>query len=325
MHAPDELFRTTALGDPPAAAADARADDPVSRMTRAARARGWDPRELAPDIAARLGGGIMPEAWFPELRTPLAAALSASARRRLGDEILCWLLSGILCGEQAAQTVCGQLSARFANPAARAFAAQQAAEEARHVEVFARYIAARWGEPYAVGEAFGSFLRDLIDTPSVPAKIVGINLLVEGFAMGAFANLQRHTRDRALRALLKKVIADEATHHQFGLLWAEATSGRLTGAERASVGKTVAQGFRALYLNLVSIRQRRAVYAKVGLDWRTVSAEVRAQRSTPAAAPGLEENINPLTVLAQTLRRSGLVNEFSSPALERRLAEHLHA
>lgn len=327
MHAPKDTspFRTTDPGDPLAAldaSAYALADGPVLHMVRAARARAWDPRDLPSGAAGGvLAPGIMPEAWYPELRTPAAMALPPAVRRRLGDEILRWLLSGILHGEQAALTICAQMCARFANPAARAFAAKQAEEEARHVEAFAGYIAARWGEPYPAGEAFGGFLRGLIATPSVPAKIVGVNLLIEGFAMGAFANMRKHTHDAALRALLTRVIGDEAAHHQFGLLWAETASRALAPAERAEVGKALARGFRALYLNLVSIRQRRAVFAAAGLDWRRVLAEVRADRGAGNREPGLEESINPLTVLAQTLQRSGLIGESAGHALGRWLAE----
>lgn len=327
MHARNDTsqFRTTDPGDPLSAldaAAYGRPGGAVSDMVRAARARAWDPRDLESGAPAESPpSGIMPETWYPELRTPSALALPAAAREKLGDAVLHWLLSGILHGEQAALTACAQMCARFANPATRAFAAVQAEEEARHVEAFSGYIADRWGEPFPAGEAFGGFLRDLIATPSVPSKIVGINLLIEGFAMGAFANIRKHTRDARLRALLTRVMGDEAAHHQFGILWAETATRALAPDERAEVGKTVARGFRALYLNLVSIRQRRAVFAGAGLDWRRVLAEVRAQRGDADRAAGLEESINPLTVLAQMLRRSGLVGENAGHALGRLLRE----
>lgn len=303
----DPLFGTRgvhAAGEPSEPVAGGEA---IERLTRAARERTWTPADFDFTRSTGDAGGIMPAAWYPELRTPAAAALPERDRERLGDAVLRWLLSGILHGEQAAETICGQMSVRFANPVARAFAATQAAEESRHVAAFARYIALRWGEPYPAGEAFGAYLRGLVASESLPAKLVGINLLVEGFAMGAFANIAAHTRDRALAAMLREVMRDEAAHHQFGLYWAERAPEGLAAAERRQAQAAARQGFRALYLNLVSIRQRRAVYAPFGLDWRRVRDAVRVARES-AAAPGLEENINPLTVLARMLGKSGLLD-----------------
>ena len=318
------LFRTVDAADPAAileVGGYAAVSDELSRMVRASRARNWDPAELDFGAASVSGSaGIMPLAWFPEARTPSVTALPLAQRHRLGDEVLRWLLSGILHGEQAALTICSQLCARFAHPAARAFAAGQAAEEARHVEAFTLYIRARWGEPYPAGEAFGAFLGEIIATESVAEKVVGIGLLVEGFAMGAFANIHAHTRDPALKALLAQVMRDEAVHHQFGLMWAEAAPAGLSAAERGSVARLVLRGFRALYLNLASVRQRRAIFAGFGLDWAKIRAEVRAERADGGAPRGLEENINPLAVLGRTLHRSGLLSHGEARMLDLFLA-----
>ena len=318
--ASNALFRTVDAADPAAildVAGYAAASGELARMVRASRARYWEPAEI--DIGEARdpsGEGIMPLAWFPECRTPGVTALPLGQRHRLGDEVLRWLLSGILHGEQAALTICSQLCARFAHPAARAFAAGQAAEEARHVEAFTRYIRARWGEPYPAGEAFGAFLGEIIGTGSVAEKVVGIGLLVEGFAMGAFANIHAHARDPALKALLAQVMRDEAVHHQFGLMWAELATADLSENERGAVARMILRGFRALYLNLVSVRQRRRIFAGFGLDWRRVRDEVRSQRADESAPQGLEENINPLAVLGRTLHRSGLLSHGEARTLD---------
>jgi hypothetical protein len=319
---PHLLFRTLAAGDVAAILDVAHygiVETELSRLVRSGRARQWDPATLGIEASAA-PLGLMPESWFPEGRTACISALAPDERARLGDEILRWLLSGILHGEQAALTVCSQLCARFAHPTARAFAAGQAEEEARHVEAFTRYIAARWGEPYPAGEAFGAFLAELIASESAAEKLVGICLLVEGFAMGAFANIHAHTRDPALKSLLVHVMRDEAIHHQFGLMWSETVPAALPATEREAVARTVLRGFRALTLNLVSVRQRRRVFARFGLDWRHVRAEVRAGRADPGAARGLEENINPLAVLARTLLRAGWLPSAEARALEAFLA-----
>ncbi len=295
----------------------------LDRMILSADERRWDPAEI--DLSTAYDPdreGIMPDAWFPELRTSLAGRLSDRQRHRLGNEVLRWFLSGILHGEQAALNVCAQLGASFTNPIAQAFIANQVGEEARHVAAFARYLDGRWGPPYRVGEAFGGFLNEVIGTDDVARKMVGICVLVEGFAMGAFANIHAHARDPALKAMLRNVMRDEAVHHNFGLMWMDHALATLSNRDVDALGNWAIGGFRALYLNLVSIRQRRAVFAPFGLDWRAMRAEVRAERRLGAALRGLEEDLNPLSVLARALNRNGLLSKRARARLARWLDAH---
>ena len=75
------------------------------------------------------------------------------------------------------------------DPGAQEYAANQTREEARHVTGFSKYIQARWGKPVPVGPALGNLLNELVSSPLVWKKIVGMQMLVEGLAMGAFATL----------------------------------------------------------------------------------------------------------------------------------------
>jgi rubrerythrin len=259
--------------------------------------------------------GIMPQEWFPDLRTRSALALSEADRLRLGNEIVCWLLSGILHGEQAALLTCSHLCGRQTDPALQEVLAIQVREEARHVAAFSRYLTARFGRTHAAGDAFGRFLRELVDTDSPVKKIIGISIIIEGFAMGAFANLQLHTRDPALRQLLKLIQKDEAAHHQFGIVWLDQQLRNKSVRGRSELRSWVARAFAALLVNLVSVRQRRAAYDRAGLDWRPFSKEVRHARTRTDWPMGLEDDINPLTVLANVLDRRGLLGKRERLAL----------
>ena len=59
-----------------------------------------------------------------------------------------------------------------------------------------------------------------------------MQMLVEGLAMGAFANGYRNNRDPLARKLFQLVMTDEAFHHKFGKIWADKTVPQLTEAER---------------------------------------------------------------------------------------------
>ena len=79
---------------------------------------------------------------------------------------------------------------------AQEYAANQTREEARHVTAFAKYIKARWGRPVDCGPVLKDLLVEIIDAPEVYKKIIGMQMLVEGLAMGAFATATRQPTTR---------------------------------------------------------------------------------------------------------------------------------
>ena len=95
--------------------------------------------------------------------------------------------SSILHGEQGALNLSASLCHVLKDQGAQEYAANQTREEARHVTAFAKYIKARWGRPVACGPALQNLLVDIIGSPEVYKKIIGMQMLVEGLAMGAFA------------------------------------------------------------------------------------------------------------------------------------------
>lgn len=285
----------------------------IDILLKTAEERAWDPADpTVLDLSKPFDTTrewVMPAAWFPELRSSIADELDERQRMLLGNEIMRWLLSGILHGEQAALYICAQLCTLLDDPAAQEFLANQAREEARHARAFTIYLVERWRSPYAVSDAFGRFLNDLYETDRVDQKIVGMSVLIEGFAMGAFSNIRSHTRDRVLANLLGFILRDEAVHHNFGALWLAEEASRCDPNEWRALQNFALQGFRALRLNLVSIYQRREIYERFGLDWQTVRDAVRNIRKNRNHIPGLEEDINPLAVLERGMDRANLLSK----------------
>jgi ribonucleotide reductase beta subunit family protein with ferritin-like domain len=160
---------------------------------------------------------------------------------------------------------------RFALPhparsGAQEYAANQTREEARHVTAFARYIQSRWGKPVAVGPALGDLLNELVSSPLVWKKLVGMQLLVEGLAMGAFATFYKEARDPLMRQVCQLVMTDEAFHHKFGKIWADRTIPKLSKAEHELIEDWAWQVFNILLYNLGSPDQKPFIYQAVGLD-----------------------------------------------------------
>lgn len=236
----------------------------------------WDPNDPAYiDFAQPFDldrDALLPESMFPELGSPALADLDASTRVALINENARWLLSGILHGEQAAMSLCASLAGMLVDPGTQEFVTNQAREESRHVSAFGTYIAARWGSPYPPGETLGGLLKTLVETDQVYRKLVGMQILVEGLAMSLFTVIQMVTGDPVLKRLTQLVITDESFHHSFGKAWADSTVQALDPPERDAVEDWAADVFAMLVTNLVNVREKRAVYAKFGLDWRTIAA-----------------------------------------------------
>src|SRR6201986_260957 len=122
-----------------------------------------------------------------DLKTAIGDKLDEGQKIKLANMDTWWSLSSILHGEQGALALSASLCHILRDPGAQEYAANQTREEARHVTGFAAYIKARWGKPVKVGPALGNLLNELVSSPLVWKKIIGMQLLVAGLAMGAFA------------------------------------------------------------------------------------------------------------------------------------------
>ena len=256
---------------------------------------------------------IMPLHRFPELNCAATEHLDERAKVRLANEIQRWNLSNILHGEQGALSLSASLCHILVDPGAQEYAANQAREEARHVAGFTRYIAKRWGDPLPVGKTIAGVLADLVSTPEVYKKIVGMQMLIEGLAMGSFATLNAKTNDPVLRRLVQLVMSDEAFHHRFGRLWASKTIRHLSEDEHKKVEDWSAQIFQMLLFNLINAEQKQVIYAKYGLDWQWVRDAVRETFSDDDRRAQLKESTNIFRVLIKTLLHAGIITQRTAP------------
>ena len=125
--------------------------------------------------------------------------------------------------------------------------------------------------------------------------------------MGAFANLHKHARDPVLKRLVQLVMTDEAFHHKFGKIWADKTIVNLSSDERDKVEDWAAGCFESLLFNLVNVRQKRVVYAQLGLDWEWVRDAVRETYNDDERRKELKDGNNVFRVLAKTLISAGII------------------
>ena len=251
---------------------------------------------------------VMPLERFPELNCAATEHLDPATKIRLANQIQRWTMSNILHGEQGALSLSASLCDILIDPGAQEYAANQAREEARHVAAFSRYIAARWGTPYPVGPVLGEFLADIVKSPIVYKKLIGMQVLLEGLAMGAFASLHAHTRDPLLKRLVQLVMTDEAFHHKFGKIWADRTIPRLSRQEHERVEDWTAEVFEMLLFNLSSLAQRGYIYEAFGLDVKLLRESVR-ESFAGGRKNAMREGTNIFRVLVKTLLKAGIVTD----------------
>ena len=254
---------------------------------------------------------LMPEEMFPALQTAYVqnALKDPKDKIRFINESTRWSLSSILHGEQGALNLSASLCHVLKDQGAQEYAANQAREEARHVTAFAQYIKARWGTPMPVGPVLKNLLVEIIGAPEVYKKIVGMQMLVEGLAMGAFATFFTQTHDPLMKKLMQLVMTDEAFHHKFGKIWADRTVPKLEPAELAIVEDWAAHCFQTLLFNLVAPHQQKPMYESFGLDVDKVVEELQAIATDEARREGMKEATNIFRVLIKTLLNAGIITD----------------
>ena len=131
------------------------------------------------------------------------------------------LLSQFLHGEQGALLVASQLTSCAPTYNAKLYAASQTFDEARHVEVFNRYLQEKIGMHYPINKNLKLLLDKILTDERWDLKFIGMQIIIEGLALAAFQMLKGLSKDPLLTQLLHYVIRDEARHVTFGINYLE--------------------------------------------------------------------------------------------------------
>ncbi len=248
-------------------------------------------------------------ALMTELRTAVGDKLDERGKIKLTNLNTLWSFSSILHGEQGALSLSASLCHILRDPGAQEYAANQTREEARHVTGFSRYIQARWGKPAPVGPALGGLLTELVTSPLVWKKLVGMQMLVEGLAMGAFATFYQKGRDPLMVKLCQLVMTDEAFHHKFGKIWADRTIPFVSKAEQEKIEDWAWDVFQILLFNLASPDQKGWIYRELGLDPVWVQQAFMEALTDAEIRQELQESTNIFRVLIKTLLKAGIITD----------------
>jgi hypothetical protein len=142
-----------------------------------------------------------------------------------------WTLSQFMHGEQGALLCTAKIVESVPWIDAKYYAATQVMDEARHVEVFAKYLDEKLRGHYPINAHLKMLLDDIINDSRWDMTYLGMQVMVEGLALAAFGFMQQMTPDPLLQQMLRYVMSDEARHVAFGVLSLKEYYEGLTDAE----------------------------------------------------------------------------------------------
>jgi hypothetical protein len=273
----------------------------------------WDqPIDLVKFSTTPLGTGV------PIDQTSYWKSLPQETRIELTRRTAAFRLSQFLHGEQGALMVAAQLVNAVPHTDAKFYAATQTMDEARHVEVFARYIE-KLDEIRPIAPSLKGILDSTLDTGDWMKKLVGMQIVVEGLALYAFREMRTMTEEPLLKELLTYVARDESRHHAYGVQYIERCVPCLSDSQRMELEdfalecarSLIDRNAQGLFTTLLQI------WAEVGVDPAAMFQSLHDERDVILRDAPPRKRLGPVQgFVIPTLRRCGLFSE--------RVAGHFH-
>jgi hypothetical protein len=220
---------------------------------------------------------------------------------------LAWMLAQFMHGEQGALLVASQLTSCAPTYDAKLYAASQTFDEARHVEVFTKYLQDKIGILYPINENLKALLDKILSDPRWDLKFIGMQIIIEGLALAAFNTLKITAQDPLLKDIIHLVVRDEARHVTFGVNYLqEYVTDQLTEEEREERAQFAYEACVVMRERLIATD----VFEHFG--WDVEQAREKALESTLMAQ---FRNLL-FTRIMPNLKRIGLLTETVRPKFE---------
>ena len=178
-----------------------------------------NPQELPDEAIAIFGSDV----W-----NRLTKQEKANVRRH--DQA--WTLSQFLHGEQGALICTAKIVQQVPSVDAKYYAATQVIDEARHVETYSRLLHEKFDLAYPISPPLKRLLNDVLSDSRWDMTYLGMQVLIEGLALAAFADIRDNAQNSLAAAVNAYVMQDEARHVAFGRLALRDYYPQLTQAER---------------------------------------------------------------------------------------------
>lgn len=216
-----------------------------------------------------------------------------------------WTVSQFLHGEQGALLACAKIVDAVPFEDAKLYGATQVIDEARHVEVFNRYLSEKLGgRSYPINPNLKALLVDLISDSRWDITYLGMQVMVESLALAAFGFIYQTTSEPLLQEITKRVMADEARHVAFGIISLEGLYDDMPASELADREDFVCQAAELMRNRLVM----REVFERIGLDADAAEEFIRThalqQEFTSQLFSKLVPNVKRIGLLTPRVREA---------------------
>ena len=202
--------------------------------------------QLAWDTSVDPEAELVPDFQIPVYGTHIWEKLTPGDIRKLRREALSWTLSQFMHGEQGALLATAQIVNATPLIESKFYAASQVMDEARHVEVYARYLREKLSGAYPINRHLRALLDQILTDSRWDMKYLGMQIMVEGLAMAAFGYMHKMCNEPLLTDLTHYVMKDESRHVAFGVLSLNDYFGQLSAAERREREEFLYEGCRLM-------------------------------------------------------------------------------
>lgn len=215
-------------------------------------------------------------------------------------------MSQFLHGEQGALLVASQLVSCAPTYNAKLYAASQTFDEARHVEVFNKFIQRQVGIMYPISSNLKLLLDKILQDARWDLKFIGMQIIIEGLALAAFKTAEMGTQIDILKNILKYVIRDEARHVAFGVNYLETHVQTLTPEEKQERAEFAYEACVVMRDRLVGLE----IYKHFGWDVEAAQQYVKQRESRMDFGRLLFGRVMP------NLRKIGLLTDEIRPKFD---------
>ncbi len=174
----------------------------------------------------------LPEELNPIAGTPWWDKMDARQKAVLRHHTEAWRFSQFMHGEQGALICTAKIVQTVPDIDSKFYAATQVIDEARHVEVYSRYLYEKLQLVYPLNPNLKSLLNDVLNDSRWDFTYLGMQVLIEGLALAAFGFIRNTATEPLGKAINAYVMQDEARHVTFGRLALRDYYPELTQAER---------------------------------------------------------------------------------------------
>ncbi|HEY2552900.1 MAG TPA: ferritin-like domain-containing protein [Streptosporangiaceae bacterium] len=168
--------------------------------------------------------------------------LGPQNRKELRQHLASWQFSQFLHGEQGAMVCAARIVESVPDLDSKFYAATQTMDEARHAELYARFLQEKVGLVYPINDQLQTLLHDTLNDSRWDMPYLGMQVLIEGLALAAFGMLRDVTTKPLPKQILAYVMQDEARHVAFGRMALRDYYQQLTAKELAEREDFVIEG-----------------------------------------------------------------------------------